>query len=180
MQYLGHIIDSSGISVSNERVKAIKLMKASKDQSELRSFLDMINYFGKFFPHMSSHTLPLSQLLKKDTKWNWSSTQESAFQRVKQELTSLPIPAKYDMSLSVGLACDASEKGLGVCLFQVTEGKEHPVAYASKSLTKAQRNYSQIELETLSIIFGTRKLRHFLLGRKFVFRTDHRPLLTVF
>ena len=84
------------------------------------------------------------------------------------------------MSLPVGLACDASEKGLGVCLFQVTEGKEHPVAYASKSLTKAERNYSQIELEALSIIFGTRKFRHFLLGRKFALRTDHRPLLTVF
>ena len=70
----------------------------------------MVNYFGKFFPHMSSHTLPLNQLLKKDTKWNWSSTQESAFQRVKQELTSLPILAKYDMSLPVRLACDASEK----------------------------------------------------------------------
>ena len=62
----------------------------------------------------------------------------------------------------------------------MTEGKEHPVAYASKSLTKAERNYSQIELEALSIIFGTRKYRHFLLSRKFVLRTDHRPLLTVF
>ena len=65
--------------------------------------------------------------------------------------------AKYDMSLPMELACNASKKGLGVCLFQVTEGKEHPVAYASKSLTKAERNYSQLELEALSIIFGTRK-----------------------
>ena len=104
----------------------------------------------------------------------------SAFQKVKQELTSLPILAKYDMSLLVGLACDAIEKGLGVCLLQVTAGKEHTVAYASKSLTKAERNYSQIELEALSIIFGTRKFQHFLLGRKFVLRTGHRPLLTVF
>ena len=74
VQYLGHIIDSLGIRVSNESVKAIQLMKAPKDQSELRSFLGMVNYFGKFFPHMSSYTLPLIQLLKKDTKWNWSST----------------------------------------------------------------------------------------------------------
>ena len=81
VQYLGHIIDSSGIRVSNERVKAMQLMQASKDQSELRSFLCLVNYFGKFFPHMSSHTLPLDQLLKKDTKWNWSSRQEVLFKR---------------------------------------------------------------------------------------------------
>ena len=59
------MIDSSGIRVSNERGKAIQLMKAPKDQSELRSFLGMVNYFGKFFPHMSSHTPPLNEMLKK-------------------------------------------------------------------------------------------------------------------
>ena len=81
----------------------------------------------------------------------------------------------------MGLSCDASEKGLGTCLYHVMEDRrERPIAYASKCLTPAERHYSQSEREGLSIVFVTQKFRHYLLGHKFQLWTDHRPLISLF
>ena len=151
-------------------------MKAPKDQSELRSFLGMVNYFSNFFPQMS-----LNDLLKKDSKWNWSATVEAAFELLKRQLTSLPVLAKYDTSLPLGLSCDASEKGVGACMFHVGEGgKEYPIAYTSKSLTKSERKITHKSKEKRYQLSLEHKFCHYLLGRKFVLQTDHRPLLAIF
>jgi hypothetical protein len=87
----------------------------------------------------------------------------------------------YDPALSLKLDCDASAVGIGAVLSHVMRnGEEKPIAYASRSLNKAERNYSQIEREALSIVWGIRKFNQYLCLNKFVLVTDHKPLTTLF
>jgi len=87
----------------------------------------------------------------------------------------------FQQTVPVGISCDASSVGLGVVLFhKFPDGSEKPIAYASKTLTSAERNYSQIEKEGLAIVFGMKKFYQYLCGRKFLLVTDHKPLITIF
>ena len=101
--------------------------------------------------------------------------------QIKEALTSTKVLAHYNSKLLVGLACDTSAVGGGaVLLHRYEDGTERPIAYASKSLTPAEKNYSQIEREALSIIYGVRKFHQYLYGRNFLLLTDHKSLLTIF
>ena len=89
--------------------------------------------------------------------------------------------AHFDLSLQVGISCDASELGIGAVLFhRYQDSSERPITNASKTLTKAQRHYSQIHKEALAIIFALKKFHQFLYGRQFILITDHKPLITIF
>ena len=86
----------------------------------------------------------------------------------------------YDPKLPIHLAGDASNYGIGAVLSHVLpDGTEHPVAYASRTLKPSERNYSQLEKEALSLIYGIRKFHKYVYGRSFVLVTDHRPLTTI-
>lgn len=96
-------------------------------------------------------------------------------------LTQAPCLAYYDSNLPLQLACDASSYGLGCVLSCVfPDGNERPIAYASRVLSQSERNYSQIQKEALSIIFGVKKFDQYLYARHFTLLTDHQPLLTLF
>ena len=123
---------------------------------------------------------PLNQLLKGGTKWSWSHSCEQAFLEAKQKLSSAPILVHYDPSLPLRLAGDASQYGVGAVISQVSlNGDERPVAYASRTLSASERNYSQIEKEALSLIYGLRKFHQYLYARNFTIITDHKPLLAI-
>ena len=123
---------------------------------------------------------PLNQLLKGGTKWSWSHSCEQAFLEAKQKLSSVPILAHYDPSLPLRLAGDASQYGVGAVISQVSlNGDERPVAYASRTLSASERNYSQIEKEALSLIYGLCKFHQYLYARNFTIITDHKPLLAI-
>ena len=87
-------------------------------------------------------------------------------------LTSSALLGHYDPSQPLVLSCDASQYGVGAVLSQVCNGDEKPVAYASRALTTAERNYSQLEKEG----FGVRKFHNYLFGRTFTLCTDRKPL----
>ena len=179
--YLGHVIDREGIHPTPEKIAALQNLRQPTNAKELRAFLGVINYYGKFVPNLQSHCIPLHQLVKKDVKWVWSREHEEVFSKLKQQLTSNDTLVHYDPGLPLILTTDASEVGLGVVLcHQFPDGRERPVAFASRVLSAAEKRYSVIEREALAIIFGVQKFQQYLLGRHFVLRTDHKPLEVIY
>ena len=181
IEYLGHIINRDGLRPTMEKVRAIQEAPTPRNVGELRSFFGIINYYSRFLPNLSTKLAPLYQLLQKDVRWTWGSEQEKAFEAAKSALQADSLLVHYDESKPLVLACDASQYGLGAVLSHIMEdGQERPVAYASRTLTSAEKNYSQLEKEGLAIIFGVKKFHNYLFGRKFSIESDHQPLSYLF
>ena len=179
VEYLGHLIDATGIHPTRNKVRAINEAPIPTNITQLRAFVGLINYYGKFIPQAAARMAPLYRLLEKDQAWVWTEECDSAFQTCKEMLTSDAVLVHYDSTRLIRLACDASSYGLGAVLSHVFEDGEHPVAFASRTLSKAEKNYSQIEKEALALIFGVKKFHKYLFGRCFTLVTDHKPLLSI-
>ena len=181
IEYLGHIIDKDGLHPTMEKVRAIQEAPTPKNVGELRSFFGIINYYGRFLPNLPANLSPLYQLLQKDVQWIWGTEQEAAFEAAKGALQDDSLLVHYDESKPLILACDASQYSLGAVLSHIMEDvKERPVAYVSRTLTSAEKNYSQLEKEGLAIIFGVKKFHNYLFGRNFSIESDHQPLSYLF
>ena len=179
--YMGCVISAEGISPTEDRIEAIRQAPRPENTNQLRAFLGMVNYHGKFIRNLSSILQPLNQLLQRNQEFMWSPQCEEAFSKAKDSLTSSNVLVHYDPKLPVVLECDASQYRIGaVILHRFPNGDEKPIANASRSLNPSEKNYSQIEKEGLAIIFGVTKYYMYLFGRKFILRTDHKPLLKIF
>ena len=180
VEYLGHVIDRNGLHTSSDKVEAVLKAPRPKNVRELQAFLGSIHYYGKFMQNLSTLLHPLNELLKNDTRWNWTEECEKAFEEAKQKLMEAKVLAHYNPDRPLRLAADASAYGIGAVISHVlSDGTEHPIAYASCTLTKSEQNYAQLEKEALSLIFGINKFHSYLYGRKFVLYTDHKPLTTI-
>ena len=152
-----------------------------RDVSELRSLLGLLNYYGRFIPNLATLIHPLNKLLCRDVTWKWSKTCQEAFKSAKEKIISPSVLVHYDPIRQMRLAADASAYGIGAVISHVMDdGSERPIAFASRTLLPSERNYSQIEKEALSIIFGVCKFHTYLYGRKFTLITDHKPLTSIF
>jgi len=173
--FMGHQITAAGLQADPEKVKAITEMKSPTNVEELRRFLGLANYLGKFLPHFSAIAEPLRNLTKNDVPWNWSEVQESAMHELKRMITQTPVLAFYDPTKDLVIENDACEYGLGSLLLQ--NGK--PIAYASHSLSDAEARYAQIEREMLAVVFGLEKFQHYVYGRHVKVITDYKPLVSI-
>ena len=181
IEYLGHVIDEEGLHPTEEKVQAIREAPRPKNVAELRSFLGIINYYSRFMPNLSSTLAPLYRLLHKDAKFSWKREQDEAFRAAKQALQNDSLLIHYDSTKPLVVACDASQYGLGAVLSHTLEdGTERPIAYVSRTLTQAEKNYSQLEKEGLAIVFGVKKFHNYLYGRHFTIESDHQPLSFLF
>lgn len=176
--YLGFKINKYGVYPIKEKIDSIKNAKEPQNVSELKSFLGLLNYYHRYFKDFSEILEPLHKLLRKGEKWEWTHKQIKAFEHAKSILSENSILVHYDPSKPIQLACDASPFGLGAVLSHIMpDGTEQPISYTSRTLSKAERNYSQIEKEALAIIYAVKKFHQYLYGRKFILLTDHKPLL---
>lgn len=119
MVYLGHRIDKDGLHPTEAKVQAIRSAPVPRNVSKLHSFLGLINYYQKFLPNLSSALHPLNRLLDKGATWSWSKECETAFQEVKDLLSTERVLTPYDTELPLSLACDASAYGLGAVLSHI-------------------------------------------------------------
>ncbi|CAH2089856.1 unnamed protein product [Euphydryas editha] len=178
--YLGHVITDKGVSPNPEKVRAIESLPAPKNPKDVKSFLGLVGYYRRFIENFSKITKPLTSLLKKDVSFHWTQEQELAFQTLKHKLISAPLLQYPDYSKPFILTTDASNYAVGAILSQGEIGKDKPIAYASRTLNKAEGNYSTTEKELLAILFGVKTFRPYLYGYQFKIVTDHRPLVWLF
>ncbi|KAL0880304.1 hypothetical protein ABMA27_002756 [Loxostege sticticalis] len=181
VNYLGFVIDENGLHPDHKKVEAISNAPLPGDATQLRSFLGLLNYYGKFIPKLSIILQPLHELLKKGVNWNWSTECNKAFNEAKQALTCDRVLAHYEEGRPLVLSVDSSAYGLGAVLaHRYPDGSERPVSCVSRTLNEAERNYSQIDKEALAIFYGITRHHQYLFGRKFELRTDHKPLSYIF
>jgi hypothetical protein len=125
--FLGHVISKGGISVDPSKVQDVFSWNAPMSVGNIRSFFGLAGYYRRFIEGFSKIIKPMTELLKKDKKFEWTSACETSFQELKKGLTTTPILVMPDMEKPFSIYCDASGQGLGCVLMQ--DG--HVVAYAS-------------------------------------------------
>ena len=156
-------------------------MPRPTDVASLRSFLGLINYYNAFLPSLHNVRAPLNHLLGRDVPWYWSAECERAFVELKRLLTSELLLTHYDPQRPIIVAADASNHGVGAVIsHKFPDGSEKAIVHASRILTAAERNYSQIEKEALALVFAVKKFHKMIYGRHFTLLTDHKPLLSIF
>ncbi|KAG7312060.1 hypothetical protein JYU34_001506 [Plutella xylostella] len=172
VKYFGHIFSKKGMKIDPERIQAIANIKSPTKVKELQIFLGMVNYLRRFVPQLADLAAPLQLLLKKNVEWLWSDVHEAVFNKLKEKISQAPVLQNFDPKLPIVIQCDTSKDGLGCCLLQ----NDKPVCFASRSLTSAERNFSQIEKELLSVVWATRKFHYYIYGQKCIVLNDHKPL----
>jgi hypothetical protein len=176
VKYLGHIISDKGIEASPDKVKAIMNYPVPKTVKEVRSFLGLASFYRRLVPQFAQIAKPLTQLTKKDKKFEWDEQCQSAFEELKGKLSSTPVLAYPDFKLPYILPTDASKIAVAAVLSQVQDGLERPLAFASRQINSAEQAYSASELEMLALVWATKYFRCYLYGKKFLVRTDHSAL----
>ena len=178
--YLGHLIDSNGISPNPEKIKAIAEAPEPQNVTQLKSFIGMIMFYSKFLKDLSVTLAPLYQLLKKEFKWNWSSECRDAFVACKKSICSKKLLVHYDPKKEIIITCDASNDGISGVLSHMINGGERPVFFVSRTLTKSERNYPILHREALAVVFAMEKFYKYIYGNRVVIFTDHKPLVGIF
>ncbi|XP_053698952.1 uncharacterized protein K02A2.6-like [Sabethes cyaneus] len=177
IEYCGFVINSDGIGKMKKKVDAIQEMPRPRNRDEVRAFVGLVNYYGRFLVDLSTNIYPINNLLKNSVPFEWNKACEEAFRWVKKDIQSDKILVHYDPRLPLILATDASPYGVGAVLsHQYSDGSEKPIQYASKTLNKTQQNYSQIDKEAYAIVFGIQKFYQYLYGHRFILITDNKPL----
>ncbi|CAA9999561.1 unnamed protein product, partial [Nesidiocoris tenuis] len=178
--FLGYRVDAHGVHKTNEKVAAVLNAKRPENAKMVKAFLGLVTFYGRFFPQLATCARPLYNLTKKGVEFKWDRDCEVSFEKIKREIASDRVLTHYNPSLPITLATDASPYGLGAVLSNVVDGKELPVAFASRTLSDTEKNYSQIDKEALSIKWGVFKFFHYLYNQRFTLITDHRPLVQIF
>ena len=171
--FLGHVVSSDGISTDPAKVEKVLNCDAPTNVHELRSLVGFLSYYRRFIPQFTELAKPLIAMTEKDKRFSWGPDQEKSFTKLKQALCSAPVLAYPQADSPFMLDTDASDVGIGAVLSQVQGGEERVIAYGSRVLTKAERNYCVTRRELLAVVHFTNHYRHFLLGRRFTVRTDN-------
>ncbi|KAF9756185.1 Retrovirus-related Pol polyprotein from transposon opus, partial [Nosema granulosis] len=172
IKFLGYEISYNSVKPSLDRAQGIMDYKSPESRKELKRFIGMINYDRHFVKGLSDLLAPLYKLQSEEKKFIWTEIEEEIFNKVKKkwkEKLELFIP---DMDGEFTLETDASDTGLGACLRQ----KDRPVAYLSRTLSGAEKNYGITEREVLAALWAMEKLQYHLVGKKFLLITDHKTI----
>lgn len=177
LKYLGFIIGGGMLKTDPEKIKAIKEIKIPKSPREVRSFLGTAGWYRRFIKDFSTISAPLTDTLKKSSKFVMTTEAISAFENLKKALMSAPVLKHADFSRRFYIQCDACDYGIGAVLYQLNnKNEEHPIAFYSQKLNTCQKNYSVTEKECLAAIMAVKKFRPYVEMMPFTIVTDHASL----
>ncbi|XP_055614912.1 uncharacterized protein K02A2.6-like [Toxorhynchites rutilus septentrionalis] len=180
-EFLGYKICSDGIMPSDIKRDAVLDFRRPTNESEVRSFLGLANYMGKFIPNLAEIDEPLRRLIQKGNKFRWGEAEEIAFTAIKSSLSEASCLGFFRAKDNTSLFADASPVALGAVLIQTNDhGDTRVVCYASKSLTDTEKRYCQTEKEALSLVWSVEKFQVCLIGREFSLLTDCKALTFLF
>lgn len=175
--FLGHVLSADGVSMEQDKVDAILTWPTLTDVNDVRCFLGLAGYYRKFVAGFSAISSPLSELTKNDTAWIWGTQQQHAFDQLKHAISTVPVLTLPDESLPYTVVADASGYAIGAALMQDQGKGLQPIAFLSKKMLPAERNYPVHEQELLAIICALKEWRHYLHSEcPFSIRTDHKTL----
>nr|CAN76217.1 hypothetical protein VITISV_033653 [Vitis vinifera] len=173
---LGYIISEKDIEVDKGKVELIVKLSSPTIVKGVRQFLGHAGFYRRFIKDFSKLSKPLSELLAKDAKFIWDEISQKSFDQLKQFLTTTPIVRAPNWQLPFEVMCDASDFAIGVVLGQREDGKPYVIYYASKTLNKAQWNYTTTEKELSAVVFALDKFRAYLVESFIIVFTDHSAL----
>ena len=177
VQFLGHVVGSGQVRPISAKVEAVVNFPTPTNRKELMRFLGMAGYYRRFCQNFSDVVAPLTNLLRKEVKFIWSSDCEAAFNQAKALLSTSPVLMAPNFNQPFTLMVDASDVGAGAVLTQRdTDGLNRPVSYFSKKYSRNQRNYSTVEKETLAMILALQHFDVYVSGAQITVFTDHNPL----
>ncbi|GBO04446.1 Retrovirus-related Pol polyprotein from transposon 17.6 [Araneus ventricosus] len=177
ISYLGHTIKEGQVFPDKKNLDSIKKALPPKNRKQVRSFLGLTGFYRKFIPNYSKVALPLTELTKDTTKFEWSEREQLAFEELKNYLISEPCLALPDFSKPFSVFTDASKYALGAVLVQEDETKfHHPISFASRKLSDAETRYSVVEREAMAIVFALNHFKNYLFGKHFTVYSDQQCL----
>ena len=180
VEFLGHVLTPQGLQPNPRQVAAVKGFPVPQNISELRQFLGLASYYRRFIAQFAKVASPLHQLTRKEVRWNWTKECHDAFDLLKGKLLSSPVLAYPDFNHDFVLETDASVRGLGAILSQYkSDDKLHPIAYASRVLSNAEKHYSITELETLAVVWAIQHFHAYLYGHNVTIFTDHSAVRAI-
>ena len=187
IHYLGHIVSNKGIETDPKKIEAIVKWPGPRTVHEVHKFLGFTNYYRKFVYKYAQIARPLNKLIsgenakKKHRKVDWGEDQETSFCQLKDACTKTPVLAYADYKKPFRVNTDASERGLGSVLYQKQDdGTFRVIAYASRSLSRTEKNYNTHKLEFLALKWAiTERFHEYLYGGNFEVFTDNNPLTYV-
>ena len=174
--YLGHVLSEDGVETDPDKISCVLTWPVPVNIAQLRQFLGLASYYRRFVPKFAHIAAPLHRLTTKGNAWTWTPECDIAFQTLKQNLTHAPVLPFPQFDQPFIVDADASGEGLGAVLSQVIDDEEKVVAYASRALTKAERQYAATRREMLALVWSLKHFRPYLYGKPFRARTDHKSL----
>src|SRR4051812_48194757 len=172
VEYLGHVISDKGIQVDHRKIENIQQWPAPRNLHELCSFLGLTNYYRRFIDRYAKQITALNRLLRKDQEYIWTDDCDQAMKFLQERMSNAPILIPADPTKPFEVTTDASDFAVGAVLSQ--DGK--PVAFESRQMSPAEKNYAVHEKELLAIVHALKVWRHYLEGQEFTVVTDHQSL----
>lgn len=178
VKFFGQNISEKGIRPLDDRIKAITDLEPPNSVTELRTICGVFNYMSKYIPNLATIIKPVTDLLKKNSTWQWDVQQSKAFTAAKEAISSATSLAFYKIGCKTVVSADSSSYGMGAVIMQEQEGEWRAIAFASRTLNESERRYAQIEKECLASVWACEKFRKYLIGLdSFDLETDHKPLV---
>ena len=176
VKFLGYLVSAEGVKPHPDNIQKIVNWPTPEDATDIRAILGMGNYYRRFIRGFSEKVQPLVELTKQNVPFIWDKNCQSAFELLKKELTGAGLVAHPRDDGQFILDTDASAKTIGCVLSQVQDGKERVIAYGSRTLSRTEQNYCVTDRELLAVQYFMDYYRQYLIGQKFLVRTDHQAI----